>query len=74
VFVISTATVPLLFLLLYLSTFVKKKEKHHIFPESILNLMICFSIGSLLGDIALHIFPFIYSETIHSKENIIFKK
>ena len=57
IFVISIPSVPSFFLFIALSKLCSKKKDSHTINPSLLNYMMCFGFGTLLGDVLLHIIP-----------------
>jgi len=70
VFIISFPSIPTFLFLNFIETFfnskLKKNSNSSTSKFSFLNIMIAFSCGTLLGDVFLHIIPFLYYEEIKS--------
>ncbi len=63
IFLVSFPSIPVFFFLAFLGKLLRKKDEASNFSQSLLNKMIAFSCGTLLGDVFLHVFPFLYTES-----------
>lgn len=60
VFIVSFPSIPVFFGLSLLGRTLKKKGDKHNFSAKLLNILLSFSCGTLLGDLMLHILPYLY--------------
>ncbi|KRX03002.1 hypothetical protein PPERSA_04797 [Pseudocohnilembus persalinus] len=67
IFLVSFPSVPTFMFLLFIQNFL---NKNYGFSQSFLNKMISFSVGTLLGDVLLHMLPHLFIEDNHDHSHI----
>jgi len=62
IFIVSFPSIPVFFGLSFLGKLLKAKSDKHNFSDKLLNLLLAFACGTILGDVMLHILPFLFSK------------
>lgn len=65
IFIISFPSIPVFFSLSFLGRVLKKKGDKNNFSSTLLTLLLAFACGTLLGDVMLHILPYLFCNNIH---------
>lgn len=62
IFIVSFPSIPVFFGLSFLGKLLKTKSDKHNFSDKLLNLLLAFACGTILGDVMLHILPFLFGK------------
>ncbi|EAR82873.1 metal cation transporter, ZIP family protein (macronuclear) [Tetrahymena thermophila SB210] len=63
IFIVSFPSIPVFLSLSFLGRVLKKKGDKNNFSSSFLTLLLAFACGTLLGDVMLHILPYLFSQS-----------